>query len=392
MQRIPLTRACVLTPAVAFLERTGAPVRRLLTHVGLPEWTPHDAEGLLPTAAAIRFLDHAARAEGIAALGMVAGQERPVDAFGLLGRMLCASTTVGDALRVRIDDHRVFSSHGRVWLRSRGAHVELCHWFTGGFDQSWAQADHYLVTLMIGLIRLGAGAGWRPSRVQFQTGEAPALRDVALLADAAVAFRQPVSAVAFPRALLDAPLRFVRVSDGAAPWNVDAWRASAPADDFVGAVGQVVETMSRRGYPGIQQIARVLGASTRTLQRRLAADGVSYEALVDRVRLATASSLLAHTDARIVDVALDVGYSDHAHFTRAFRRWTGETPMQFRNAYRAPEPTGPQVTPSPTRKGAKWRDDPAESPPSSSPGVLAAIDIACESGAAFRRRLSWHGC
>lgn len=111
--------------------------------------------------------------------------------------------------------------------------------------------------------------------------------------------------------------------------------ASSRASDFVGTVGRVVATLLCDGDPRIRQTARVFGTSTRTLQRRLAEAGVTHETLVERARLAAAAARLAETDARIVEVALEVGYSDHAHFTRAFRRWTGETPKHFRNARRA---------------------------------------------------------
>lgn len=331
MPPIALTRACFLAPAVAFLERIGAPVRRLLATVGLPEWALQDPEGLLPTSATIRFLDQAARREGIAALGLLAARERRIDALGVFGRMVWASPTVGDALAVLVRNHRAFSSHGRVWLRSRGADVELCQSFAGAVDESCSQAEHYVVTLAIELVRLGAGQDWRPAHVQLQTGATPVARDVAALVD----FARPASAMTVPRDLLAAPLRAQPAPERPPPRSIEAWHASAPAEDFAGAVGQVVETLSWRGYPRIRQTASVLGASTRTLQRRLAADGVSHETLVDRVRLATAAAMLAKTDARIVDVALDVGYSDHAHFTRAFRRWTGATPMQFRSAHRS---------------------------------------------------------
>lgn len=106
------------------------------------------------------------------------------------------------------------------------------------------------------------------------------------------------------------------------------------AADFVGSVGRVVETLIRHGRPRVEETARVFGTSTRTLQRRLADVGLTHEALVERARLAAAAARLADTDARIVEIALDVGYSDHAHFTRAFRRWTGETPKHFRDTRR----------------------------------------------------------
>jgi AraC-like DNA-binding protein len=302
--------------------------------VGLPEWTLDDAECLVPAAATSRFLHHAAQETGVESLGFVAGQERHAGGLGVLGRMLCTSATLGEALRVQIENHRAFGTHERVWMRTCGDHVEICQSFSGVFDDRWTQADHYLVSLTIDLLRLAAGRDWRPSRVQFQTGEARALRDVALLAKASVAFAQPMSAIAFPRLLLDAPIRAQHVPSEPAA-SVAAWRASAPADDFAGAVGQIVATLSKRGYPRIRETASLLGESTRTLQRRLAAGGVTHETLVERARLATAATLLAGTDSRILDVALDVGYSDHAHFTRAFRRWTGTTPLEYRRTRRA---------------------------------------------------------
>jgi AraC-like DNA-binding protein len=333
MPPIPLSRSCILGPATAFLRRIGAPVGRLLAGVGLPEWTLDDPECLLPATATIRFLDHAAHQQGIDALGFLAGQERPTDALGVLGRIVNTSPTLGEALRAQIENHRTFSTHGRLWLRTVGDHVELCQSFAAGFDDGWSQADHYFVSQTLSLMRLGAGRDWRPSRVQFQTGEARALRDVALLARSSVAFAQPVSAVAFPRELLAAPIHLGEPTERAT--DLDAWRASAPADDFAGAVGQVVATLSRRAYPRLRETASLLGESTRTLQRRLAAGGVTHESLVDRARLSAAALLLAGTDTRILDVALDVGYSDHAHFTRAFRRWTGTTPLQYRRTRRA---------------------------------------------------------
>jgi AraC-like DNA-binding protein len=70
--------------------------------------------------------------------------------------------------------------------------------------------------------------------------------------------------------------------------------------------------------------------SVRTLQRGLAAAGVSHEVLVAQTRFATAAAVLEQTNAKILDLALDLGYSDHANFTRAFRRWAGCSPQEYR--------------------------------------------------------------
>ena len=105
---------------------------------------------------------------------------------------------------------------------------------------------------------------------------------------------------------------------------------SAPARDFVGSIRQVVETLSCKDYPNVRMTADFVGMSVRTLQRRLAEAGASHDLLVAQARFATAASVLEETDAKILDLALDLGYSDHANFTRAFRRWMGCSPREYR--------------------------------------------------------------
>ena len=84
----------------------------------------------------------------------------------------------------------------------------------------------------------------------------------------------------------------------------------------------------------IHLIADTLGTSVRTLQRRLRATGVTYADVVQQARSAAARQMLKERRPSIADVARLLGYSDAAHFTRAFRRWTGTTPRDFRRRSR----------------------------------------------------------
>jgi AraC-like DNA-binding protein len=107
-----------------------------------------------------------------------------------------------------------------------------------------------------------------------------------------------------------------------------------PEHGFAGSVRQAVERLPGPGYPSISLTADAIGMSVRSLQRRLADAGMSYERLVRQERFLEAVRLLEETDAKVIDIALDLGYSDHAHFTRAFRRWTGLSPREFRRLSR----------------------------------------------------------
>ena len=87
-----------------------------------------------------------------------------------------------------------------------------------------------------------------------------------------------------------------------------------------------------RGDTRIPTIARTLATSARSLQRRLAAAGVSYQQLLDLARKDAAERYLTDSRLSIGEVAYLLGYSEPAAFNRAFRRWHHETPLAFRRA------------------------------------------------------------
>lgn len=111
-----------------------------------------------------------------------------------------------------------------------------------------------------------------------------------------------------------------------------AVEANPAARDFVASIREAIDTLScGENYPTIRKTADFVGMSVRTLQRRLAEAGVSHHLLVAQARFATAAAVLERTDAKILELALDLGYSDHANFTRAFRRWAGCAPREYRS-------------------------------------------------------------
>src|SRR5262249_28476102 len=109
------------------------------------------------------------------------------------------------------------------------------------------------------------------------------------------------------------------------------WLASGPATDLPGSLRQAITSLMPTSGPlRLHVVAAALGVSVRTFQRRLLAAGVSLTTLIRTSRLDLAETLPAKTNARVVDIALDPGSSDHAHFTRAFRSWTGLPPCAYR--------------------------------------------------------------
>ena len=89
------------------------------------------------------------------------------------------------------------------------------------------------------------------------------------------------------------------------------------------------------GVPKAQAIARRLGMSERTLQRRLADEGLSFQKLVDEARRELAEGLLVQSDYSLAEVAFLTGFSEQSAFNRAFKRWLDQTPAAYRQAVNA---------------------------------------------------------
>ncbi|ANH71004.1 AraC family transcriptional regulator [Mitsuaria sp. 7] len=122
--------------------------------------------------------------------------------------------------------------------------------------------------------------------------------------------------------------------------NEDLLAVLVPAlDAQLDAMGEVdIETQARsvlmkmmRGdRPTIDTLARALNMSARSLQRRLGEAGTSYQGVLDHVRLETARRLLADTAFSPGEIAFFLGFEEANSFQRAFRRWEGRTPAQWR--------------------------------------------------------------
>ena len=107
-------------------------------------------------------------------------------------------------------------------------------------------------------------------------------------------------------------------------------RPDSPATGFRREVERHVESLLASGSIRMEAIARALNCSRQTLYRRLKAEGVTFEELLDALRRRLALRLVREPGLSVKEIAYRLGFSEPAAFSRAFKRWTGRTPRQAR--------------------------------------------------------------
>lgn len=95
-------------------------------------------------------------------------------------------------------------------------------------------------------------------------------------------------------------------------------------------IEQLIKDALPSGIPNIHQIAEHIGMSKRTLARRLAEAGVSFRDLIKRTQEEVSKDLLKNSSRNIAEIAFETGFAEQSAFNRAFKRWTGTTPVAFR--------------------------------------------------------------
>jgi AraC-like DNA-binding protein len=87
------------------------------------------------------------------------------------------------------------------------------------------------------------------------------------------------------------------------------------------------------GRVGARQVAEALHVSVRSLQRKLADKGTSFAQLLEDTRRELARQYVSNSRLSVGEITYLLGFSDPANFTRAFRRWTGQSPSAFRQTH-----------------------------------------------------------
>lgn len=325
-QAIVLARAGALAPFITFLATIGAPCERLLETEHLAPDLMGNPRALFPLRQGLRFIDGAARSQGVDDLGLIVGRRSCILKMPPLSALLSPQLTLGQAITLLAQNIRYFNSGQILSLECRGERTFFRQCLPVAPNR---HAEMFSLILMIDLVRLAAGPRWQPRAVYLPRSESGRVLTFEAALDVPCHVGTDCWTLAFDKELLDSPLRFCPDSRVSMDLALAELRNAAPEDTFRASLCQVIASMLPLGNPSLDVVAEVGEMSGRSLQRRLNEMGCTYSDLVETARLELAKRLLREPDVKIVDIAYDLGYTDAANFTRAFRRWTGISPRVF---------------------------------------------------------------
>ncbi len=287
---------------------SGVPARTALAGTGLSERDLDDASGEVTAEQELRVVRNLLRSGGAAARsGVALGRRYRVSTFGIAGYALVASRTLLDAMNFALrfmDLTYTFSiPHARLEDGAEGQQVVI-----EAYDETLpTDVREFLVRRDLAAVEA-------------------VLREL-FLGDLPTSYDVEAGRVTFPASYLTAELPHASPAASALASELCADLAARRRDTSPLAQQVRILLAQRVAFdPGCAGVARAMALGERTLRRRLAAAGTSYQTLLDEVRIALAARLLATGSLTVTEVAHRLGYAESASFIHAHRRWHGTTP------------------------------------------------------------------
>jgi AraC-like DNA-binding protein len=311
---------------VGLLRRAGVDAARLM-----------EPDARLPAEQADALWREAFAAAGDPCLALHAAEMTPFGAFPALDYLAASGATLGEGLARVAAYFPLVDPRGRIDVAPAPLEVALVFRAIGGRALP-PPAQEYTLAVLCLRARHVAAAAWRPAEVRLTFPRPLQTSEHARVFEVEPRFESRQAALVLPRAAWDLPLRapdpglFSLLDD-----HARRLAGSAAAEDLPGQVRADVAAFLPGREPSLEALARRLGQSRRSVQRRLAESGTTFARLVAEVRHERAEALLAGRNVSVAEVSWLVGFSEQSAFTRAFRRWTGHSPTQFRRRAEARE-------------------------------------------------------
>jgi AraC-like DNA-binding protein len=315
-------------PVVRALEGRGLDPARALRAAALSREALASIEVRLPHENVARLWEAAAESADDPAFGVHVAEALPSGEYDVIDYVLSKAPTLGEGLASLTKYIRLIYDGSDIQLVVEPRHGRLVR----RVAVPACQYDEFTMTLLTVRSRQASGVGWTPDFVAFQHVPASDGSELRRVFGCEIAVGASESELRFAAPILDLPQKGAdsRLLAVLARYG-DTLLASLPTQgDLPSRVASLITREITRTLPSLSSTAQALRMPERTLQRHLAAAGLTHSALVDDARRSLALKYIGDAGITIAEVGYLLQFSDATAFHRAFKRWTGETPTQYR--------------------------------------------------------------
>jgi AraC-like DNA-binding protein len=327
------TRAANLSGFEKVVSRLGADPARILAEHGIhPDFLAHP-DRFIDARAYISALQYGRDRLGAELFGLEIAAVQNFDVFGCLDSLCRSAPDFGSALAAFCAYIPVVQTPECAFELTVSDDLAEVRWGLrsdfGPYDQVNQKSALLLVRFLSSLCD-----DVTPDHVAITTDVPPHQRDRAQeMFGCRLLVAQPVDLIAFPRALLDHKLPCAdKVTFGLLSRYLESVKAAA-AESMPSTSKRVEDHMRGSMSDGdctLERCAERLGLSPKQLRSRLAKEGASFSEILARERMARAATYLTETSISVDEIAGLLGYSESTSFGRAFRRWNGLSPAEYR--------------------------------------------------------------
>jgi AraC-like DNA-binding protein len=305
----------------------------LLQRSGLVEEQLRDPDARVPLGPLITMWRVLIEMTGSPTLGLDVGRSVELRELGIVGYSMYYSTTLGQAVDRLSRYCRIVSEIVNYEVRRRDS-IVIVRMESHPLIDALRHPIAARLTSMLAWSREMTGKPIRPVEVRFSYRPPAKLDEFERFFQAPLKLDCSYSELVLESQALDLP---VKAADPTLSGYLDKLAELALAElpggaSLVGRVRHAIWTQLSSGAPTVAETARQIGQSPRTLQRRLREEGATFAELLEQLRREMAPKLLSDTGLAVYEVAFLLGYSEPSTFYRAFRRWTGRSPHEFRRS------------------------------------------------------------
>lgn len=268
-------------------------------------------------------------------IGLELGMQTEPDDFGALGHAIHCAPSVEKALRTLQQFIIVFAQESSVQLEFDARTANIYYQVIAPTVLQRRQDAEFAIATILRQLNLITDSNIKPVRIDFEHSKPADITAHKHTFGCPIYFNQPINRLCLPIDTLQLPVvrGNERLHKALEPYLEKERQQRSASDELLPQITRIVAAEMSSGAPSIDEICDQLNLSRRTLQRRLKEHGIEFSTLVEDVRRELALSYMKESNYSMTEISLLVGYSESASFTRAFRRWTGQSPQQYRAAH-----------------------------------------------------------